>query len=61
MFLENVFEPPCKAFLIVTIPLGMEPFLFGKISFSPGKAPGLRIIQAICLPEAVRERALWRD
>ena len=26
--LENVFEPSHKIFLIVIIPLGMEPFLF---------------------------------
>jgi hypothetical protein len=32
-----------------------------KISFIPGKAPGLRIIWAICLPETVREGVLWRD
>jgi hypothetical protein len=40
---------------------GMEPFLFDKLSFSPRKVPGLKIIQAICLPEAVWEGALWRD
>jgi hypothetical protein len=41
-------------------PLGPDS-LADKSSFIPGKAAGLRIIQAICLPKAVKAGALWRD